>query len=82
MKREFAHLSGTIPQQDSVIYSSIAHSRNQRYASVSCPECGRRELQRVPRRLVDRLLGMFVTLRRFHCGDRHCNWTGNLIKPR
>ena len=81
MKREFAYL-GTVPQLGEVIYSSIPDSRHRHYASVSCPQCGKHKLQRIPRRLLDRFLGLFGTLRRFHCGDRQCNWTGNLTKPR
>jgi len=31
---------------------------------------------------VDRLLGSFITLRRFKCYDFRCHWEGNLVQKR
>jgi transposase-like protein len=39
-----------------------------------CPHCGR-ATYRVRRRQIDKLLSLFVPLRRFRCG--HCGWEGN-----
>ena len=47
-------------------------------AAFTCPMCGERHLNQIPRRGIDRLLGMFVRLRRFRC--QRCQWQGNLSK--
>lgn len=48
-----------------------------------CPRCGAGGLVRVQRRAVDRLLGLFVSIRRYRCTHVECGWEGNLrIKPR
>lgn len=46
-----------------------------------CPECGA-PLERVHRNLIDRWLGLFRTLERFHCDAPGCGWEGLLERPR
>lgn len=70
-----------------ILFSSVqqgsgAAGRSRHYASVSCPHCGQPMLKRIRRRTVDRLLGLFVTLRRFQCCASRCQWEGNLVKKR
>ena len=43
-----------------------------------CPRCGATGLVRVQRRAVDRLLGLFVPMRRYRCTHVECGWEGNL----
>jgi hypothetical protein len=73
-------------QPSAILFSSIRQSGAtvpSRYiSSVSCPHCGQHKLKRIRRRRVDRLLGSFVTLRRFTCCELGCRWQGNLIKKR
>jgi hypothetical protein len=33
-------------------------------------------LDRVQRRVIDRVIGLAIPLKRYHCGS--CGWTGNL----
>lgn len=47
-------------------------------APYTCPRCGERDLIRVHRRFIDRLLSVFVRLRRFRCAQFQCQWEGNL----
>lgn len=48
-----------------------------------CPRCGATGLVRVQRRAVDRLLGLFVSIRRYRCTHVECGWEGNRRpKPR
>lgn len=42
-----------------------------------CPRCNGMTA-RVPRRLVDLLASMFVTVSRYRCCSTDCGWTGNL----
>ena len=42
-----------------------------------CPECGD-ILMWIPRRGVDRVLSLFVSLSRFRCPNVLCLWEGNL----
>ena len=46
-------------------------------SSPVCPEC-HSSLNRIPRRLVDRLLSVFYPVHRYHCRSFVCNWEGNL----
>ena len=46
-------------------------------SSPVCPEC-HSSLNRVRRRLVDRLLSFFYPVHRYHCRSFVCNWEGNL----
>lgn len=52
------------------------------YASYSspgcaCPRCNG-AATRVPRRLVDLLMSMFMTVNRYRCRSVDCGWEGNL----
>jgi hypothetical protein len=60
----------------------IASRRRPDYAGYSssgcaCPRCNGATL-RVPRRLVDLLLSMFVSVSRYRCESADCRWKGNL----
>jgi hypothetical protein len=46
-----------------------------------CPECGDL-LTWIPRRGVDRVLSLFVSLSRFRCPNVLCLWEGNLRSQR
>lgn len=46
-----------------------------------CPGCGD-ILIRLPRRGVDRLLSVFVPVRRFRCPNFLCVWEGNLRRSK
>lgn len=45
----------------------------------SCPRCQARAIRRVRRTPLDRMISVFVPVRRYHCGQ--CNWYGRVIKP-
>lgn len=45
--------------------------------SYTCPRCQGRAY-RVPRRLVDRLISIFVPIRRYSCCSPRCGWVGNV----
>lgn len=49
-------------------------------SSLTCPKCGGNDLVRIRRRVVDRLLSIFVKLRRYRCPEPRCEWVGNLKK--
>jgi hypothetical protein len=55
---------------------------SHRTLSPPCPRCGggssHLELQRIPRRAVDRLLSAFHTIHRYRCRATGCGWVGNL----
>nr|WP_316640567.1 hypothetical protein [uncultured Roseateles sp.] len=42
-----------------------------------CPLC-KGHVQRIPRRLVDRLMSLFSPVQRFRCQTARCRWLGNL----
>lgn len=42
----------------------------------TCPNCKSSYLDRVQRRVIDRVIGLAVPLKRYHCGS--CGWEGNL----
>lgn len=42
-----------------------------------CPRC-RGQVQRIPRRLIDRLMSLFSPVQRFRCPLPLCQWVGNL----
>lgn len=46
----------------------------------TCPHCGSSYLDRVQRRTIDKAIGMFVPLKRYHCAS--CGWQGNLKASR
>ncbi len=50
--------------------------RNSQHA---CPHCGK-PLDRVRRRLIDRLVSLFAPVRRYRCRNFSCRWEGNLRK--
>jgi hypothetical protein len=43
----------------------------------ACPRCNGPAI-RVPRRFVDLLISMFITVSRFRCSSTDCGWEGNL----
>jgi hypothetical protein len=42
---------------------------------ITCPQCAG-SVDRIPRRLVDRLASLFAPVHRYRC--RACNWEGNV----
>jgi hypothetical protein len=44
-------------------------------ANTHCPRCGE-GLQRVHRRFPDRVISIFVPVRRYRCSNRNCGWMG------
>lgn len=42
-----------------------------------CPHCGTPAI-RIPRRLVDLLISMFVAVNRYRCDSSECGWEGNV----
>lgn len=46
--------------------------------SYTCPMCGERDLIRIRRRFIDRIMSMFISLRRYRCTHSGCQWKGNL----
>jgi hypothetical protein len=45
---------------------------------VRCPRCGSTELQRIHRRLLDRLLSWARPVYRFRCANPGCAWEGTV----
>jgi hypothetical protein len=43
----------------------------------TCPKCSD-QVYRVPRRLVDRFISLFVPVQRYKCHSAHCGWEGNM----
>jgi hypothetical protein len=67
----------------------MPRARNNRaacYASATskriCPVCGDCSLIRVRRRIIDRLLTLFLPVHRYRCRHYACQWKGNLRVPR
>jgi hypothetical protein len=48
-----------------------------RPSSPVCPEC-HSDLNRIPRRAIDRVLSFFYPVHRYKCRSFVCNWEGNL----
>jgi predicted RNA-binding Zn-ribbon protein involved in translation (DUF1610 family) len=46
-----------------------------RFSDVACPRCGS-ELTRIHRHRSDRMLSLFVPLRRYQCKNHECAWRG------
>lgn len=44
---------------------------------MCCPRC-KGQVQRIPRRLIDRLRSLFSPVQRFRCPAIPCGWVGNL----
>lgn len=42
----------------------------------TCPNCNSTYLDRVQRRVIDRIIGLAIPLKRYHCSS--CGWEGNL----
>jgi hypothetical protein len=49
--------------------------RAPRYTARACPLCGE-DLQRTHRRRRDRLVNLYLPVRRYRCRDRDCRWNG------
>jgi hypothetical protein len=49
--------------------------RTPRYTARTCPLCGE-DLQRTHRRLGDRVVNVYVPVRRYRCRNRDCGWNG------
>lgn len=60
---------------DHALHTVIHHHR------PLCPRCSG-HLRRIPRRLLDRLVSVFVPLRRYSCVNCTCQWTGLLRQRR
>ncbi|MCD6290876.1 MAG: hypothetical protein J7M34_10275 [Anaerolineae bacterium] len=54
--------------------------RSERLTALVCPVCGG-PLHRIHRRPVDRLISLFVPVRRYRCRNRDCRWTGLRVVP-
>jgi len=67
------------PGQDS---SSSNNAGGKTKVTSACPQCGQHRLVPVARRWADRLIGLFVSVRRFRCRNMECRWEGNLVKSR
>jgi len=52
-----------------------------RFTTPECPRCGG-ELYRVHRHTIDRLLHLFVPVRRYRCRDHACGWSGLRVHKR
>ncbi|MBN1135296.1 MAG: hypothetical protein JXM73_01850 [Anaerolineae bacterium] len=50
-----------------------------RFTNLKCPRCGG-EVHRVHRRWRDRLLNLYVPVRRYQCEDPDCGWRGLRVK--
>jgi uncharacterized membrane protein len=48
---------------------------------LHCPRCGG-NIHRVHRRTLDRLASIFVPVRRYHCTNRECGWSGVRVATR
>jgi hypothetical protein len=51
---------------------------NPELVATHCPHCGG-ELQRVHRHSIDRVISVFVPVRRYRCTNRECNWSGRRV---
>ena len=49
--------------------------RTPRYTVRACPRCGE-ELRRTHRRRRDRILNLYLPVRRYRCRNRDCRWDG------
>jgi hypothetical protein len=50
-----------------------------RLTTHECPRCGS-ELRRIHRNGMDRLLNLYVPVRRYKCGDHDCQWQGLRVR--
>ena len=58
-------------------YGATAYPRPGR----SCPRCNS-AVFRVPRRIIDLFMSIFVPLRRYRCSAMDCHWEGNVRNKR
>ena len=54
--------------------------RTPRYTARTCPLCGE-DLQRTHRRWWDRIVNLYVPVRRYRCRNRDCRWHGLRVWP-
>ena len=47
------------------------------YPTGACPGCNSKYINRVNRRLIDRLIAPFAQIKRYRCTD--CGWEGSMI---
>lgn len=66
----------SIHQAHATLHSHAMHGIRPHHRPP-CPQCGE-PLHRVHRHPLDRLLSLFVPLRRYTCYARDCQWTGVL----
>jgi hypothetical protein len=50
-----------------------------RYTTAACPRCGG-EVHRIHRRWYDRLLNLYIPVRRYQCKDADCRWRGLRVR--
>lgn len=50
-----------------------------RRTAMVCPECGS-ELHRIHRHTLDRIIGVYVPVRRYQCKNHDCRWRGLRVK--
>ena len=50
-------------------------------SSRSCPDCGA-DLDRIPRRFIDRVSSLLFPSQRYRCRTFACRWEGNLRELR
>jgi hypothetical protein len=55
----------------------VASSHGDHSRGPLCPRCGL-ELFRIRRRLMDKFISQFVSIRRYRCISANCDWSGNL----
>jgi hypothetical protein len=60
------------------VFRANASPHDDRSDSYACPMCGGHGLVRIRRRFIDRILSVFIRLRRFRCTHSECQWVGNL----
>ncbi len=48
---------------------------NPQLASITCPRCGG-QIHRIHRKTLDRLICLYVPVRRYRCHDSACRWHG------
>lgn len=54
---------------------------NPALTDLRCPRCGG-HIQRVHRHATDRLISIIVPVRRYHCTNRECGWSGLRVSTR
>ncbi|MGC8782524.1 MAG: hypothetical protein ACP5UQ_16820 [Anaerolineae bacterium] len=54
---------------------------NPALTDLHCPRCGG-NIHRVHRHMADRLISIIVPVRRYHCTNRECGWSGIRVSTR